>query len=170
MLNNKSSDLKPTNTLEPKGLSILQENWAVAELGVTYKHRNRTGVTVNTAQDAYNVFMCMWEKELIPLQVQVAAIFLNKYDEVIGYRRIATGSYKSVTYDYRLIYGLGLTCNAHRFILAINRTISDVKATKAEIKSAKSSYKESLNIIPMRDKLYITTDSYYSFAESGKLF
>jgi len=151
-----------------QNLSILKERWAVAELQVSYKPKQKTGVKITVSHDAYQVFLQMWDNSLINIQEQFACLFLNQASEVIGYRLITTGKATSNTIDFNFIITCALLCRAQRVIFAHNHPSGSTKPSKAD-KDVTFAAKWKLEPfeVDVTDHLIITDGDYYSFIDNG---
>lgn len=151
-----------------KSLSVLREKWAVAELEVSYKPKQKTGVNITGSYDAYQVFLQMWDDSLINIQEQFACLFLNAASEVIGYRLITTGKATSNTIDFNFIITCALLCRAQRVIFAHNHPSGSTKPSKAD-KDVTFAAKWKLEPfeVEVTDHLIITDGDYYSFIDNG---
>lgn len=159
---------KMQNQKREKSLSVLREKWAVAELEVSYKPKQKTGVNITGSYDAYQVFLQMWDNSLINIQEQFACLFLNAANEVIGYRLITTGKATSNTIDFNFIITCALLCRAQRVIFAHNHPSGNIKPSKAD-KDVTFAAKWKLEPfeVDVTDHLIITDGEYYSFIDNG---
>ncbi len=159
---------KMQNKKREKSLSVLREKWAVAELEVSYKPKQKTGVNITCADDAYQVFRQMWDDSLINIQEQFCCLFLNAASEVIGYRLIATGKATSNTIDFNFIITCALLCRAQRVIFAHNHPSGNPKPSKVD-KDVTFAAKWKLEPfeVEVTDHLIITDGDYYSFIDNG---
>lgn len=159
--------LKMHYTEKKPNLSILKERWAVAELQLSYRPYRKTGVIISSSEDAYRVFMEMWDHSLIHLQEQFTCLYLSQCNEVIAYRLINTCKASSGTVDVSLILSCALICRAQGIIVAHNHpsgclrpSLSDKKLTREIEKMV------GLFDIKLLDHLIIHSGEYYSFADS----
>lgn len=146
-------------------LSLFKDDWAVAELELTYSPKQRTGVFIKNPEAANQVFRAMWDKPLINIQEQFCALFLNENNEVIGFRLISTGKAASKFIDFNLLASCSLLCRASSIIIATNHTSGDILPTKAD-KEVTLRVKSKLDLfdIKVSDHLIITERDFFSFA------
>lgn len=151
-----------------KNLSVLHERWAVAELEVSYKPKQKIGVTITCADDAYQVFRQMWDNSLINIQEQFCCLFLNAASEVIGFRLITTGKATSNTIDFNFIITCALLCRAQQVIFAHNHPSGNTKPSKAD-RDVTNAAKWKLEPfeVDVTDHIIITDSDYYSFIDNG---
>ena len=142
-------------------LKELSGNWIASEISVRYK----TGVIckdpINCSQDAYALFLAIWDKERINLQEQVIALLMNRRGKAIGYRIIATGSKDSTSVDVQLIASLALHTLATTVIIAHNHPSGSLRPSEADIAITKK-IKNALNLIDVKllDHLIISESEY----------
>jgi DNA repair protein RadC len=110
-----------------------KKQWQVAEVQVSYKPVHDPSVKIFTAEDAYNVFRSMWDENLLNLQEQICAIFLNRDNQVIGFRCIHTGSSTASQFDLKLLFTLCCKLMAQGIILCHNHPSGNPKASNADV-------------------------------------
>jgi len=156
---------------DESNLSVLRKSWAVAELQVSYKPKNKTGVTITSSDDAYQVFRHMWDDSLITIQEQFCAIFLNQANEVIGFRVITTGKLSSSTVDIQLLLSCALLSRAAGIIVAHNHPSGNLKLGRGD-KEVTWKIKEVTDCLEVNllDHLIITDKVYKSFSDNGIIF
>ena len=93
------------------------KDWAVREIKVSYRRKNKTGVYVRNHLEAYSVIRKMWDFDLINIQEQFGAIFLTNASEVLGFRIIGTGKLDACLINRKLIAALALKTMSKAVIL-----------------------------------------------------
>jgi len=153
--------------MDIQSLSALRKNWTVAELKVSYRQKQKTGVQITSSYDAYRVFYQMWDKSLINLQEQFCALFLNQAHEVIGFRIISTGKLTSNTVDVQLLLSCALISRCSTIMIAHNHPTGNLKLSQTD-KTLTSHIKELSDKFDFRllDHLIITDSYYTSFADN----
>ena len=98
------------------------------------------------------------------------AIFMNQASRVIKRVRLSAGGYTTCLVDLRVLLKEALLCEATSFILCHNHpsgnprpSAEDDRLTQSAVMAAKA-----LNI-QMLDHLIICNDTYYSYADEGKI-
>src|ERR1700722_10208968 len=86
----------------------------------SYKPGVKFNVMIFGQADAYMLIYSLWDNNLIHLQEQFMALFLNSKMEVIGYRTISMGNIACCSVDIRLLASLALHCMASNVIVAHN--------------------------------------------------
>lgn len=166
-----SNQAQQSRTNKGKRLSVIANKWAVAELQVSYKPKEKTGVFISSCDNAYRVFRQMWDDSLINIQEQICCLFLNAASEVIAFRTINTGKATSSTIDFNFIITCALLCRAQRVILAHNHPSGNPKPSKQDINiTSMMKIKLQQFEIEVLDHLIITDDDYFSFTDEGITF
>ena len=156
-----------------KNAKILKEisgDWTAAELTISYKHGLKCEKAIGCSIDAYLFFIAVWDKDLISLQEQTMALFLNIKGQVIGYRLLNTGKSSQCEVNYRLLVSLALHCMASRVVMAHNHPSGNVSPSDNDLYVTKQA-KQSLRQIEVAldDHLVISDKNYYSFADHNKI-
>lgn len=148
----------------------LGSRWAVAELKVKFTPTNKTGVIIHNSNDAYHIMLEMWDKTMIHLQEQFAALFCNRASEVIGYRLIGTGSGVATTIAVKELVGMAVACQATMVIIAHNHPSGTLHPSDQD-RSVTMKLKLGLGLldITLNDHLIIGPKNYFSFADENIL-
>ena len=89
-------------------LAQLQGDWTAGEIRVTYKPGLKSRPPITGTVEAYLFISSLWDKELITLQEQMMAVFMNRTGQVIGYRLLNTGNISHCDIDTQLLVSLAL--------------------------------------------------------------
>jgi len=148
----------------------LQGDWTASELSIHYKPGVKSDALLNTISKAGSFVRSAWNKELINLQEQVMAFFLNSRNKVIGYRVICTGTRVGCLIDVQLVVTLALHSLAYSVILAHNHPSGNLTPSIADIESTKK-VKAALNLIDVKlyDHFIITEYGWSSIYMQGRL-
>lgn len=148
----------------------LQGDWTASELSIHFKPGVKSDALLNTTSKAGAFVRSAWDKELINLQEQVMAFFLNSRNKVIGYRVICTGTRTGCLIDIQLIVSLALHSLASSVILAHNHPSGNVTPSIADIETTKQ-IKAALNLIDVKlyDHFIITEYGWSSMYMQGCL-
>jgi len=152
-------------------LSILKDKWAVAELEVSYKPKQRTNFKIKSDDDADTVFRRMWDKELFNIQEQFCALFTSQSGEVIGFRVISTGTLNASIVDIPLLLSCALLCRSNAIFVAHNHPSGNHMPSVAD-KILTYKLKNACTAIGIKliDHLILSDYDYYSFASFDKEF
>jgi hypothetical protein len=65
-------------------LKQLEGDWTATRIVVQYKTASLNDKSILTHEDVYKMIITFWDKELINIQEQVMAFFLNRKNRLIG--------------------------------------------------------------------------------------
>jgi DNA repair protein RadC len=110
----------------------------------------------------------VWDNNLINLQEQFMAFYLNSANRLIGYKLINTGSMTQCSIDIKLVVSLALHSMSTAVILAHNHPSGSLKPSQQD-EMVTTRIKSALQLIDVRllDHFIITDCSYLSFQEQG---
>lgn len=145
-----------------------KSEWQVAEVQVSYKPTHDRTVTIGGSQDAQRVLREMWDPNMLPIQEQFCVLFLNKANEVLGFRCLHTGGTQSTMVDVKLLMSLCCKMLASGIIIAHNHPCGVTLVSQSDRKMTWK-IKEVCRLmeIDLIDHIIITSDSYVSFADKG---
>ena len=151
-------------------LKELKTDWAFAEIVISYNTVIVNKTIITSAEDAYKVIQSLWNKDLINLQEQFMAYYLNRANQLIGYRLLTTGSMHSTSVDIRLLVSLALHCMASNVIIAHNHPSNNLQASKADEQITLQT-RDALKLIDVKllDHLIISENGYLSLREEGAI-
>jgi DNA repair protein RadC len=151
-------------------LAQLRGDWTAGEIRVTYKPGLKSRPPITGTVEAYQFISSLWDKELITLQEQMMAIFMNRTGQVIGYRLLNTGNISHCDIDTRLLVSLALHCMASSVIIAHNHPSGNLTPSDADLTLTKNvSHALALIDITLLDHLIITVDGWFSMANEKLL-
>ncbi|HEY4291246.1 MAG TPA: JAB domain-containing protein [Puia sp.] len=149
-------------------LAELKGDWTASELSIVYKPGEKLDTTIISATEIIGVVRSLWNKELINVQEQMMAFFLNSRGKVIGYRLMAIGDMERAIIDVRLLACLALHTLASSVILAHNHPSGHIEPSNADIDLTKK-VKQALQLINVKllDHIIITESDSLSLANRG---
>ena len=103
-----------------------------AQLTISFKPSVHP-VKIMDKHDAESFLHSIWDSELINLQEQLYALYLNQKSEVICWRCLHTGTITSSEVDVRLLFGFALGCCAVAVIIAHNHPSGNPHPSQADI-------------------------------------
>ncbi len=109
-----------------------KNKFSQAQLTVSFKPSCHP-VKIMDKQDAESFLYSIWDKELINVQEQLYALYLNQNNEVICWRCLHTGTITSSVLDLRLLFGFGLSCCAVAILIAHNHPSGKLKPSQADL-------------------------------------
>ena len=140
---------------------------AALELGRRRRNDNDELQTIKSSKDVFDVFQPSLGDLL---HEEFWIILLNRANKIISKHRVGQGGTATATIDKKIIAKLATENLAEGVILSHNHPSQNVNPSKedekvtAEIKSALQLFE-----IKLLDHIIITGNSYYSFADEGKL-
>jgi DNA repair protein RadC len=151
-------------------LAELQGDWTAGKIRVTYKPGLKSRPSITGTVEAYLYISSLWDKELITLQEQMMAVFMNRTGQVIGYRVLNTGNISHCEIDTRLLVSLALHCMASSVIIAHNHPSGNLTPSDADITLTKKvSDALALIDITLLDHLIISRSNWLSMSTKGFL-
>jgi DNA repair protein RadC len=148
------------------------ELFQVAEVELHYKSHVKPSSrpVVRSSRDAYNVFLRCWDLERIELVEQFKVLFVNQGNRVLGMYEVSTGGITGTVADPRLIFAAALKAAAVAIFVAHSHPSGNLRPSRAdEALTAKLKQAGLLLDITVFDHLILTTEDYFSFADSGLL-
>jgi DNA repair protein RadC len=146
------------------------ENLSEVELSYKYKVKPSSLPQITSSADAYDLLVSIWQVNKIEYVEEFKIILLNKSNRVLGWFKVSSGGVSGTVADPRIIFQTALLSNASGIILAHNHPSGNIFPSEPDIQLTKK-MKEAGKVleIPVLDHLIITSESYYSFADEGKL-
>lgn len=97
-------------------------------------------------------------------------LLLNRANETIGYAKISQGGIVGTVVDKKILLKYVVESLASGVILAHNHPSGNINPSEADLRITRE-IKELCNLIdsPVLDHVILTADSFYSFADNGKL-
>lgn len=139
--------------------------WSCAKLSVKYRI-SHPPIRIHDSQDAAHLLYESWDSDLINIQEQVGALYLDHRMHAIGFRLISTGKLNTATLDTPLLLSCGLLVRAHSIILAHNHPSGDPTPSKADIRLTCQLQKTvSLVGMELHDHLILSQEDWHSMAD-----
>lgn len=144
----------------------------VAEVELVYRSKVKASERpqITSSNDAYVLFLALWEEGKMDLAEQFKVLFLNRPNRVLCLYNLSTGGITGTVADPRLIYAAALKVHAVGLILCHNHPSGSLhpshqdEALTQKIKGAGALL--DMNVL---DHLIISSEGYYSFADEGLL-
>lgn len=151
-------------------LSSLGTNVAEVELIYKTKVKHSELPRVTSASQAYDLFKSTWNENKLEFVEEFKVMLLNRSNRVLAICPISSGGITGTVADPRLIFISALRINAIFIILCHNHPSSSLIPSQAdEILTQKIKQAGDFLDIKVLDHLIVTSESYYSFADEGKL-
>jgi DNA repair protein RadC len=155
-------------TTRKQKLNQIKKDHIGSEISIQYKREILHKEPMRLALDVYEWVRPRWNEELINLQEQLMALYLNNASQLISYRLISTGNIRGTIIDVQLVTCLALHTMASKVIVVQNHPSGKLEASKSDIKITKQ-IKGALELIDvlLLDHLIITDDFYLSMHGHG---
>jgi DNA repair protein RadC len=124
---------------------------------------------VSSSKDAEDIFRRIWTHRIGYIE-EFYALFVNRSNKVLGWAKISMGGQNGTVADPKVIFQVALKANASHILMAHNHPSGNLEPSQADI-ALTQKMKEAGNFLdlPVLDHLILNTESYYSFADDGKL-
>lgn len=144
----------------------------VAEVELIYKAKVKISgrPVVKKAADAYRLFMLVWDMDKIELAEQFKVIFLNAACRAMGICDISSGGRAGTIVDPKMVFAAALKAGAMFLIAARNHPSGELKPSRQDTETTRRLADcGKLLHLPVIEHLIITSEGFFSFAESGLL-
>jgi DNA repair protein RadC len=125
---------------------------------------------VKTSHKAVDLLRNIFTEDTLELREQFAFILLNRANEVVGWYNLSLGSISGTVADVRYIVQCAILANASGVILAHNHPSGALQPSQSDItltdKIKNACLLFDINVL---DHIIVTTESFYSFLDNGKL-
>ena len=126
---------------------------------------------IQGSQDAYNVFINLWDMEMIGHVESMKIMLLNKANRVLGIAEIANGGTGGCVVDVKVILQYAIQANATSIIIAHNHPSANLKPSDADIAITKKIRDAAkLMDITLLDHLIISPEEKYFSMSDECLF
>ena len=140
------------------------------EITAKYKTvKDVNNVRIHCSNDVANCFRRIFPVELNERESMVV-LYLNNSNTTVGYSIAGIGGITSTVVDVRLILRDGLLTGSTSMIICHNHPSGSLKPSQADLNLTKK-VKTAAEVMDIKllDSLILTEDSYFSFADEGKL-
>ena len=153
-------------------LNNFERSTRFAEIKAVYRSKRRTSekLKISSAWEAADYFRTVWNKDRIELAEEFLMICLDGSHQVLGWVRVSTGGFTSTSVDPRVVFSIALQAASSAIVVAHNHPSGCLEPSQGDI-LATNRLRDAGRLlkIALLDHLIVTTESYYSFAESGLL-
>lgn len=123
---------------------------------------------MSCAEDAYKLFMSVWDINKIELVEQFHVMLLDWRNHCLFVSHIATGGYNYCPVETKHIYALALKARASKIQVAHNHPSGDLFASEQDQRVTDQLREAGKCLtLPHVDHLLVNSTSYASFAELG---
>ena len=150
-----------------------ENNWnMVSEIELVYRSKIKATQRplLRSSNDVFEFLLQHWNHDKIELIENAKAIFLNTACNVLGLLDISMGGTTSTTVDPKIVFLPAIKLNANRIILAHNHPSGRVNPSANDLLFTENICKAGMLLeIKIMDHMIISKDTYYSFADEGKI-
>lgn len=143
-----------------------------AEVSLAYKTKVKSAdqPVVKTSKEAYDVLMSIWEEGKIEFVEQFNVLLLNRIKKVIGVYRVSSGGITGTVADPRLIFAAAIKAKASAMVISHNHPSGNLQPSREDIQLTNKIKNAGILLdIKVIDHLIVTSESYYSFRDDGKI-
>jgi len=142
----------------------------VAEIKISYSSNNLAKVKISNSQDAYELLLSHWDKDIIEFQEEVKVILLNRANKALGIYDLSKGGVSQSVIDIKIVLSIALKSNASSIIIGHNHPSGNLKPSISD-SSITRKLKEACEILDLTlyDHLIISKESYYSYSDEGNI-
>jgi DNA repair protein RadC len=141
------------------------QGWSCAKLSVRYALTSQP-IQIRDSEDAARLLYASWDQELINIQEQTGALYLNHKQQAIGFRLISTGKLNTTQLDTSLLLSCGLLVRAHAIILCHNHPSGDPTPSRTDIRLT-CQLQKTIGLVGMElhDHIILCLELWHSMAD-----
>ncbi|AXT51349.1 DNA repair protein [Aquimarina sp. BL5] len=155
------------------GLGGLKESTnatPIPEINITFSRKRKVNGKIGSAKDVATTVSKFYTKNTIEVREQFFVLYLDNSNKVLGYHTHSVGGIKGSVVDIRILFSVALKSLATSIIIAHNHPSGTLKPSTSDIRiNSKIKQAGELLDIQLLDHIILTKESFYSFAEEGKL-
>lgn len=144
----------------------------VSEIELSYKSKVKPSELpkLSSSRDTYEILKSNWDQSKIDFVEQFHVLVLNRANKVLGIYLASTGITCGTVVDAKAIFVVALKTNASAVIIAHNHPSGNLNPSQQDIELTKQMSTAGKFLgIPVLDHIILTSESYYSFADEGRL-
>jgi len=124
---------------------------------------------ITSSKDCVNILRPLFDNS-IDWREEMVMLCLNRANKVIAYYRVSVGGITGTICDPKIIFSVALNCLCSSIILCHNHPSGNLQPSNADNDITKK-IKEAGKLldITLLDHIIITDESFYSYADEGKL-
>lgn len=161
----ESSFCDIVNQLTPGRMEIAL---AAVELYTRKKARNNLREKIHSSTDVYRIMQPIMVNQEVE---ELWAIYMNMASRIVKMKRISVGGIAQTLVDIRILLKEALLCNAVAMTICHNHPSGNVRPSSADDQLTEKISKACKTMdIRFLDHLIIADDTYYSYADEGRLY
>lgn len=153
------------NQLTPGRMEIAL---AVVELYTRKKVRNNLREKIHSSTDVYRIMQPIMVNQEVE---ELWAIYMNMASRIVKMKRISVGGIAQTLVDIRILLKEALLCNAVAMTICHNHPSGNVRPSSADDQLTEKISKACKTMdIRFLDHVIIADNTYYSYADEGRLY
>ena len=153
------------NQLTPGRMEIAL---AAVELYTRKKARNNLREKIHSSTDVYRIMQPIMVNQEVE---ELWAIYMNMASRIVKMKRISVGGIAQTLVDIRILLKEALLCNAVAMTICHNHPSGNVRPSSADHQLTEKISKACKTMdIRFLDHVIIADDTYYSYADEGRLY
>ena len=153
------------NQLTPGRMEIAL---AAVELYTRKKAKNNLREKIHSSTDVYRIMQPIMVNQEVE---ELWAIYMNMASRIVKMKRISVGGIAQTLVDIRILLKEALLCNAVAMTICHNHPSGNVRPSSADDQLTEKISKACKTMdIRFLDHLIIADDTYYSYADEGRLY
>ena len=153
------------NQLTPGRMEIAL---AAVELYTRKKAKNNLREKIHSSTDVYRIMQPIMVNQEVE---ELWAIYMNMSSRIVKMKRISVGGIAQTLVDIRILLKEALLCNAVAMTICHNHPSGNVRPSSADDQLTEKISKACKTMdIRFLDHVIIADDTYYSYADEGRLY
>ena len=153
------------NQLTPGRMEIAL---AAVELYTRKKAKNNLREKIHSSTDVYRIMQPIMVNQEVE---ELWAIYMNMASRIVKMKRISVGGIAQTLVDIRILLKEALLCNAVAMTICHNHPSGNVRPSSADDQLTEKISKACKTMdIRFLDHLIIADDTYYSYADEGRIY
>lgn len=147
--------------------------YQVSEVKLTYKNKVKLSQRpmIKSSKDIYTLLVGrIFDSEIMEYRESLKVVFLNRVGKVLGFHTVSIGGTGECSADIKIIMQAAILANATGIILSHNHPSGNLKpSAQDDLLTQKVSQVCKLMEIAFLDHIIVSSESYYSYADEGRL-
>ena len=150
----------------------MENLFEVSEVKLTYQTKQKASERpkINDSKTTYDLLLKCFDADTIELKESFKVLLLNRANKVLGVMNVSDGGITGTLVDTRLVMQSVILSNATQIVIAHNHPSGNL-IPSVQDGFVTSRIKKACDLLDVEllDHLIITPESYYSYADEGKL-
>lgn len=160
---------KPKTEADKQPVDLFHSCLQEIQISYTNRVKYKDMPKVSSSKDAEDILRRIWTHHMGYVE-EFFALFVNCSNRVMGWAKISMGGQNGTVADPKVIFQVALKANASHIILAHNHPSGNLEPNQTDIAlTQKMKNAGTLLDLPILDHLILSSESYYSFADDGRL-